>query len=92
MSEDFDVAAADIFALGVLLHLMITGYLPFTSSPMDQNNSFPYQLVLDHARTLLTPNCLDLLSRMLALEPSSRPSIHQVLNHRWLKKYAKSSL
>jgi serine/threonine protein kinase len=87
-SDNFDVVSADVFSLGVILHWMLTGYLPYASGT--STGTLPYQLDLGHARTLLNSHCFELLSRMLHPEPTQRPSLQQVLDHRWMRLYAVS--
>jgi serine/threonine protein kinase len=78
---DFDVAAADIFSLGVILHVLATGYFPWSMS--GRRSTFPLPLNLINARHL-ERDCQTLLQSMLHSNPSSRPSIQQVLAHPWI--------
>ena len=75
--EDFDVAAADIFSLGVTFHVLLTGSFPWGSS-----KRAPYPRKLSFARKI-DHNCLRLLQWMLQKDPLARPSIKQVLTYKW---------
>ena len=56
--SDFDVAAADIFSLGVLLHVLLTGFFPWA---MSATLSFPTPMSLVNVQTQ-DRHCLELLS------------------------------
>ena len=71
--QDFDVAAADIFSLGVTLHVLLTGCYPKSDAPLDMS----FIKGIDRS-------CLQLVSWMLHEDPCARPSIKQVLSHSWL--------
>ena len=80
--DDFDVAAADIFSLGVILHVMMTGFFPWLTPKSGVATVFP--LPLDLTDEDMEPDCLELLRWMLQSDPPSRPSIQQILAHKWL--------
>ncbi|KAK9879254.1 hypothetical protein WA026_004104 [Henosepilachna vigintioctopunctata] len=79
--------AVDIWAAGVLLHILLTGTLPFHGSGrrlMEKIcrgklhfESPPWEFVSDSAR--------DLVQQMLTVDPKRRLDIDDVLNHRWLR-------
>ena len=79
--NDFDVAAADIFSLGVILHVLVTGCFPWPLS--SRRSSFPLPLslgnMLNRDREYQT-----LMRWMLHSNPVSRPSIQEVLAHPWV--------
>jgi serine/threonine protein kinase len=67
---------ADIFSLGVLLHVSLTGVFPF--------NQFTGEYDLCYARQMLSVQACRLLERMMSFSPLDRPSIFQVLADTWL--------
>jgi 5'-AMP-activated protein kinase catalytic alpha subunit len=74
---------ADIWSLGVLLHFMIDGKLPFNGQTIKEI----YQKMLYSDPGLVRPasaELSDLIGKMLTKNPEQRPSITQVLNHDWL--------
>ena len=73
----------DIWSLGVLLHYMVNGDLPFQGQSVDEI----YQKLLysdpdyNHATS---QEVNDLIGKMLSKNPDERPTISQVLQHAWL--------
>ncbi|VEN44330.1 unnamed protein product, partial [Callosobruchus maculatus] len=79
---------ADIWAAGVLLHVLLSGTPPFhgsgrrlfeaiTRGKLHLDTALQWQLVSDSAK--------DLVQQMLNLDPKQRITIQEVLNHRWLR-------
>lgn len=75
--------AIDIWAMGIVLYAMGSGYLPFNNKNIqilyhdviNQSINFP-----DH----MHPQMADLIGRMLHKEPNLRLEIEEVLSHPWL--------
>src|SRR3990167_4497688 len=63
---------ADIYSLGVILHVLMTGVFPI------KNN-------LELSREKLPAICYSLLASILRVNPEERPSISQILSHKWFK-------
>lgn len=61
---------ADIYSLGVILHVLLTGYFPSKS-----------KVLIDESNV----NIYSLLTSMLNEVPINRPSIHEIINHKWLQ-------
>jgi serine/threonine protein kinase len=73
----FNPFTADIWSLGILLHICLTRTFPLLEGTME--------LDLTHARATLSHNVLTLLEDMLSSPADKRPTISQVLRYDWLK-------
>ncbi|XP_039301642.1 peripheral plasma membrane protein CASK isoform X7 [Nilaparvata lugens] len=77
----------DIWSAGVLLHILLSGTLPFlgTRDRLYHSvcrgklnlNSVQWECISDNAK--------DLVRRMLTLDPNHRITIQEVLSHKWLR-------
>ncbi|OBS77752.1 hypothetical protein A6R68_19858, partial [Neotoma lepida] len=73
----------DIWSLGVLLFLLVTGHLPFSETERSKRKS----LILSSNCCIphhLSPELKDLLNRIMTVDPTKRPSIMEVMAHPWL--------
>ncbi|XP_065346324.1 peripheral plasma membrane protein CASK isoform X7 [Cloeon dipterum] len=81
---------ADVWALGVLLHVLLSGALPFVGSRDRLGDSIVRgQLRLDGGEwSLVSGSAKELVRGMLQTDPTQRFTIHQVLSHLWIKERA----
>ena len=83
--EGYSGFKADVWSLGVLLYVLVTGIMPFRASTVEELNkkilkgSFEFP-----ERTLLSAELKDLIRKMLTVDVGSRIDSSQVLTHPWL--------
>lgn len=90
-STPFDGHAVDLWAAGVVLFIMLTGYPPW-EKPLMSDERFKYMTngylvaMLTEWKTGLTGDAMDLLQRMFWLDPTDRLCLEQVWAHPWTQK------
>ena len=91
-NQPYDGILADIFSLGQLLFILVTGQFGFKSSTpndhfygliMAQNLNHYWQLIANHN---LSQEFKDLFIRMVNPNPAQRPTINQILNDAWMQE------
>ena len=76
---EYDPFAADIWSLGILLHVLLTGAWPYDVEPKDFKKSTPLAILPGKF-----PGILDnLLWSMLRVQPKKRITINEILRHPW---------
>ena len=83
----------DIFALGVLLHVLLVGRLPMGAADAahlaySRTEAWAYESMRTPAWKALSLSAKDLLLLMLDRDPAKRPTAAQVLQHAWLLPHA----
>ena len=87
--EPFDGFAVDMWAAGVILFLMLTGFPPWERA-CSTDERFRYMTagylvqMLTEWELGLSSDAMDLLQRMLFLDPKDRLSLDQVRAHPWM--------
>ena len=99
--KEYDGEKADIFSTGVLIFNILTGKIPFPIAKVYNEGSkikLLYRFIKEkdeknYWETLkeegidgLSPEFKDLFLKMVAFEPSERPTIKEILNHNWMKE------
>ena len=83
--------AVDLWSLGVMAYLMVSGKLPFNHQ---DENEIARQVVYDepdYSRNPiwkeLSPECKDFIQRLLQKDQNKRMTIKEALEHKWIKKF-----
>jgi len=88
--KQYNGLQVDLFSTGVILFILIRGIFPFKEARKEE---FFYQLLI-HGKyeeywekvqgTSLSPECKDLLQRLFSYDPSLRPTLEEIKNHKWM--------
>lgn len=80
--------AVDVFALGVILFIMLSGTVPFGGSAADEKGIFRAiqtdPLVFGKGWDSITPAARELITGMLEKDPTKRYTVEQALAHPWV--------
>jgi len=79
-SRRYRAEPTTVWSLGVLLHDMVCGDVPFQSDDEILRANVTFD-----AEQQLSPDVCELISRCLSCEPSRRPSLSDILQHPWMK-------
>lgn len=90
-ARPFDVFAADVWALGIILFLLLTGMPPWDAARGPSSNDMRYVYIrdgklkdlLDAWHIELSKDAPDLLQRLLDANPRTRITIPQIKRHVW---------
>ena len=96
--KEYDGKKVDIFSTGVLLFTLLTCKMPFPKIKKgdkikqlykyikDKDEEKYWEVLKENKIDGLSPEFKDLFLKMVAYEPSERPSIKEILNHAWMKE------
>lgn len=85
----YDAKACDVWAMGVLLYLLVTGKYPF-EDPKQANNVIATLQNIRNGRmrplpARVSPECVDLISCMLQQDPQKRITLADMCAHPWFR-------
>jgi len=81
--KDYYAHLTDIWAAGILLYVLLTGYFPFR----DSNEKDLFRKISRgqyEIPTHVSEDARCLIKKMLRINPIERPSCEEILNHKWL--------
>ncbi|CAI5456066.1 unnamed protein product [Caenorhabditis angaria] len=83
LGKSYDGMKADIWSMGVLLYILVTGGFPF---PSDSVNKLKRSVLSGQVKIpyWVSVECADFIRKMLVLNPAKRYNIQNVLQHRWM--------
>lgn len=77
--------AADIWSLGILTYFMIVGQMPFRAPTIEKLNEIVLKGNYSYPDNCpVSKEAKHIISRMLCIDPTSRATIDEVLNHKWI--------
>ncbi|KAM9724575.1 SNF-related serine/threonine-protein kinase isoform 1-T2 [Menidia menidia] len=84
LGDEYDAPAVDIWSLGVILFMLVSGQPPF----QEANDSETLTMIMDCKYTVparVSSDCKNLIDRMLQRDPKCRASLEEIEKHKWLQ-------
>ncbi|KAM0033978.1 putative calcium/calmodulin-dependent protein kinase CAMK-CAMK1-DCAMKL family [Helianthus debilis subsp. tardiflorus] len=87
LSQQKITSKSDMWALGVILYILLSGYPPFSAQShlqkqqMIMNGNFSFY---DKTWKKISSSAKDLISSLLNVDPQKRPTADEILKHPWV--------
>ena len=79
----------DLWSCGVILYILLSARPPFGGEDDEEVIESVQSGIYDLKSSpfnILTPSCLDLIKKLLVVDPNKRISAQEALNHKWFKE------
>ena len=87
-----NAAAMDMWSVGVILYIMLTGVHPFDTQGTSTDEEIEEHIKSDPMPPLgpefvehLSPSAVDLITRLMEVNPDERMTAYEMLHHPWVK-------
>ncbi|KAH6678666.1 serine/threonine protein kinase-like protein Kin1 [Halenospora varia] len=75
----------DVWSFGIVLYVLVCGKVPFDDQSMPALHAKIKKGLVDYPNWL-SPECKNLISRMLVTDPKQRASLQEIMCHPWMVK------
>ena len=84
--EEYSPELADVWSLGVVLYVMICGYLPFSEENDEKNKNLIIEGKVDYPKEI-SNKLKDLMKHMLEVNSNKRYNFQKIIKHPWVKRF-----
>jgi len=90
LGNAFQPDQVDSWSLGATLYVMLTGYFPVEcpSHHLEEQSVVVKMMMNILRKARVSSACIDLMGRLMSIDPLQRPSVDEILRHPWLNRSA----
>ncbi|XP_072100092.1 testis-specific serine/threonine-protein kinase 6 [Mobula birostris] len=85
MGVPYDPKKYDIWSVGIVLYVIVTGCMPFDDSNISKLPKSQQKGVVYPENLHLEGKCQSLIQELLQFSPTERPAAHQIVKHAWVR-------